>query len=93
MFSTMISQQHTIVQIIYGIAWSSAVSLTTFGAFVSVSLWMGEKQSDDDTFEDVIRREIEKLSPKQTRFLLWVVFICVLSWMIVLTPYVLAPFQ
>lgn len=93
MFSTMISQQHIIIQIIYGATWSLAVSLTTFGAFVSVSLWMGERQSDDDTFEDVIRREIEKLSPKQTRLLWIVVFICVLCWMIVLTLYVLAPFQ
>ena len=89
----MISQQHTIVQIIYGIAWSLAVSLTTLGAFVSVSLWIGEKQSDDDTFEDVINREFEKLSPKQRRFLLWVVFICVLSWMVVLLPCALAPFN
>lgn len=89
----MISQQHIIIQIIYGAAWSLAVSLTTFGAFVSVSLWMGERQSDDDTFEDVIRREIEKLSPKQTRLSWIVVFICVLCWIIVLTPYVVAPFQ
>lgn len=93
MFSVMISQQHTIIQIIYGIAWSVAVSLTTFGAFVSVAVWLSERQSDEDTFEDVINREFEKLLPKQRRFLLWVVFICVLSWMIVLTPYVLAPFN
>lgn len=93
MFSVMISHQHTIVQIIYGIAWSLAVSLTTFMAFVSVAVWLSERQSDEDTFEDIINREFEKLSPKQRRFLLWVVFICVLSWMIVLTPYVLAPFQ
>ena len=93
MFSVMISQQHTIIQIIYGIAWSVAVSLTTFGAFVSVAVWLGERQSDEDTFEDSINREFEKLLPKQRRFLLWVVFICVLSWMIVLTPYVLAPFN
>lgn len=93
MFSVMISQQHTIIQIIYGIAWSVTVSLTTFGAFVSVAVWLGERQSDEDTFEDTINREFEKLLPKQRRFLLWVVFICVLSWMIVLTPYVLAPFN
>lgn len=93
MFSVMISQQHTIIQIIYGIAWSVAVSLTTFGAFVSVAVWLGERQSDEDTFEYSINREFEKLLPKQRRFLLWVVFICVLSWMIVLTPYVLAPFN
>lgn len=89
----MISQQHIIIQIIYGAAWSLAISLTTFGAFVSVSLWMGERQSDDDTFEDVIRREIEKLSPKQTRLSWIVVFICILSWMIVLLPSALAPFN
>lgn len=88
----MISQQHIIIQIIYGVAWSLGVSLTTFGAFVSVSLWMGERQSNDDTFEDVIRREIEKLSPKQTRLLWIVVFICVLCWMIVLLLGALAPF-
>lgn len=93
MFSTMISQQHIIIQIIYGAAWSLAVSLTTFGAFVSVSLWMGERQSDDDTFEDVIGREIEKLSPKQTRLLWIVLFICVLCWIIVLLPGALAPFN
>ena len=93
MFSTMISQQHIIIQIIYGVAWSLAVSLTTFGAFVSVSLWMGERQSDDDAFEDVIRREIEKLSPKQTRLLWIVVFICVLCWIIVLLPGAFAPFN
>lgn len=89
----MISHQHATVQIIYGIAWSLAVSLTTFMTFVSVAVWLGERQSDEDTFEDIINREFEKLSPKQRRFLLWVVFICVLSWMIVLTPYVLAPFN
>lgn len=89
----MISQQHIIIQIIYGAAWSLAISLTTFGAFVSVSLWMGERQSDDDTFEDVIRREIEKLSPKQTRLSWIVLFICILSWMIVLLPSALAPFN
>lgn len=89
----MISQQHIIIQIIYGAAWSLAVSLTTFGAFVSVSLWMGERQSDEDTFEDVINREIEKLSPKQTRLLWILVFICVLCWMIVLLPGALAPFN
>lgn len=89
----MINQQHTIVQIIYGIAWSLAISLATFGAFVSVSLWMSERRLDDDTFEDVIRREIEKLSPKQTRLLWIVVFICVLCWMIVLLLGALAPFS
>ena len=90
---SMISQQHTIVQIIYNIAWSLAVSLTTFVAFVSVSLWMGEKQSNNDSFEDVTKREIEKLSPKQTRLLWIVLFICVLCWMIVLLLGALAPFN
>lgn len=90
---SMISQQHIIIQIIFTTAWILAVSLTTFIAFVSVSLWMGERQSDDDTFEDVIRREIEKLSPKQTRLLWIVVFICVLCWIIVLLPSALAPFN
>lgn len=90
---SMISQQHIIIQIIFTTAWILAVSLTTFIAFVSVAVWLGERQLDEDTFEDVINREFEKLSPKQRRFLLWVVFICVLSWMIVLTSYVLAPFR
>lgn len=90
---SMISQQHIIIQIIFTTAWILAVSLTTFIAFVSVAVWLGERQSDEDTFEDVINREFEKLLPKQRRFLLWVVFICVLSWMIMLTPYVVAPFQ
>lgn len=90
---SMISQQHIIIQIIFTTAWILAVSLTTLIAFVSVAVWLGERQLDKDTFEDVINREFEKLLPQQRRFLLWVVFICVLSWMIVLTPYVLAPFQ
>lgn len=90
---SMISQQHIIIQIIFTTAWILAVSLTTFIAFVSVAVWLGERQSDEDTFEDAINREFEKLLPKQRRFLLWVVFICVLSWMIVLAPYVLAPFN
>ena len=89
----MISQQHIIIQIIYGIAWSLAVSLTTFMAFVLVAVWLGERQSDEDTFEDVINREFEKLSPKQTRLLWIVAFTCVLCWMIVLLPGALAPFN
>ena len=89
----MISQQHIIIQIIFTTAWILAMSLTTFIAFVSVAVWLGERQSDEDTFEDVINREFEKLLPKQRRFLLWVIFICVLSWMIVLTTSVLASFQ
>ena len=93
MFSAMINQQHIIVQIIYGIAWSLAMSLTTFGAFVSVSLWMSERRLYDDTFEDVIKREIEKLSSKQTRLLWIVVFICTLCWIIVLLPGAFAPFN
>ena len=93
MFSIMISQQHIIIQIIFATAWILAMSLTTFIAFVSVAVWLGERQSDEDTFEDVINREFKKLLPKQRRFLLWVIFICVLSWMIVLTTSVLASFQ
>lgn len=93
MFSTMISQQHIIIQIIFTTAWILAVSLTTFIAFVSVAIWLGERQSDEDTFEDVINREFEKLSPKQTRLLWIVVFVCVLCWMIVLLPGALAPFN
>lgn len=93
MFSTMISQQHIIIQIIYGAAWSLAVSLTTFMAFVSVAVWLGERQSDEDTFEDVINREFEKLLPKQTRLLWIVVSICILCWIIVLLPSALVPFN
>lgn len=89
----MISQQHIIIQIIFTTAWILAVSLTTFIAFVSVVVWLGERQLDEDTFEDVINREFEKLSPKQRRFVVWVVFICVLSWMIVLLLGALAPFN
>ena len=90
---SMISQQHIIIQIIFTTAWILAVSLTTFIAFVSVAVWLGERQSDEDTFEDVINREFEKLSPKQTRLLWILVFICVLCWMIVLLPGALAPFN
>ena len=90
---SMISQQHIIIQIIFTTAWILAVSLTTFIAFVSVAVWLGERQSDEDTFEDVINREFEKLSPKQRRFLLWVVFICVSSCMIVLSLCALSSFQ
>ena len=67
---SMISQQHIIIQIIFTTAWILAVSLTTFIAFVSVAVWLGERQLDEDTFEDVINREFEKLSPKQRRFVL-----------------------
>lgn len=90
---SMISQQHIIIQIIFTTAWILVVSLTTFIAFVSVAVWLGERQSDEDTFEDVINREIEKLSPKQTRLLWIVLFICVLCWIIVLLLGALAPFQ
>lgn len=93
MFSIMISQQHIVIQIIFTTAWILTVSLTTFIAFVSVAVWLGERQSDEDTFEDVINREIEKLSPKQTRLLWILVFICVLCWIIVLLPGALAPFN
>lgn len=89
----MINQQHIIVQIIYGIAWSLAMSLTTFGAFVSVSLWISKRRSGDGTFEDVIKHEIEKLSPKQTHLLWIVILICILCWIIVLLPGALLPFS
>lgn len=59
MFSTVISQQHIIIQIIFTTAWILAVSLTTFIAFVSVAVWLGERQLDEDTFEDVINRELK----------------------------------
>lgn len=90
---SMISQQHIIIQIIFTTAWILAVSLTTFMAFVSVAIWLGERQSDEDTFEDVINREFEKLLPKQTRLLWIVVSICILCWIIVLLPGALAPFN
>ena len=90
---SMISQQHIIIQIIFTTAWILAVSLPTFIAFVSVAVWLGERQSDEDTFEDVINREFEKLLSKQRRFLLCVVFIYILSWMIVLLLGALAPFN
>lgn len=90
---SMISQQHIIIQIIFIIAWILAVSLTTFIAFVSVAIWLGERQSDEDTFEDVINREFEKLLPQQTRLLWIVVSICILCWIIVLLPGALAPFN
>ena len=92
MFS-MINQQHIIIQIIFTTAWILAVSTTTFVAFVSFAVWLGERQSDEDTFEDVVNREFEKLLPKQRRFLLWVVFICVLSCMIVLSLCALSSYQ
>ena len=90
---SMISQQHIIIQNIFTTAWILAVSLTTFIAFVSVAIWLGERQSDEDTFEDVINREFEKLLPKQTRLLWIVVSICILCWIIVLLPGALAPFN
>lgn len=90
---SMISQQHIIIQIIFTTAWILAVSLTTFMAFVSVAILLGERQSDEDTFEDVINREFEKLLPKQTRLLWIVVSICILCWIIVLLPGALAPFN
>ena len=93
MFSTMINQQHVVVQIIYGIAWSLAVSLTTLGAFVCMAICLSQHNPNDDaSCEVIIRRELDKLSPKQTRLLWIVVFICVLCWIIVLLPGALAPF-
>lgn len=88
----MISQQHIIIQIIYGIAWILAVSLTTFGAFVSFAVFLSKNRMNTYTFEEVIRREIDQLPLKQQRQLLILFFICVLCWMIALTPYVLLPF-
>ena len=90
---SMISQQHIIIQIIFTTDWILAVSLTTFVAFVSVAIWLVERQSDEDTFEDVINREFEKLLPKQTRLLWIVVSICILCRIIVLLPVALAPFN
>jgi hypothetical protein len=63
----MISQQHIIIQIIYGIAWILAVSLTTFGAFVSFAVFLSKNRMNTYTFEEVIRREIDQLPPKQQR--------------------------
>ena len=88
----MISQQHIIVQIIYVAAWIVAVSLTTFGAFVSFAVFLSKNRMSTYTFEEVIRREIDQLPPKQLRQLWILVFVCVSCWMIVLTPYVSVPF-
>ena len=88
----MISQQHIIIQIIYGIAWILAVSLTTFGAFVSFAVFLSKNRMNTYTFEEVIRREIDQLPLKQQRQLLTLFFICVLCWMIVLSPHVSLPF-
>ena len=88
----MISQQHIIVQIIYVAAWIVAVSLTTFGAFVSFAVFLSKNRMNTYTFEEVIRREIDQLPPKQLRQLWILVFVCVSCWMIVLTPYVSLPF-
>lgn len=88
----MISQQHIVIQIIYGIAWILAVSLTTFGAFVSFAVFLSKNRMNTYTFEEVIRREIDQLPPKQLRQLWILVFVCVSCWMIVLTPYVSLPF-
>lgn len=88
----MISQQHIIVQIIYATAWIFAVSLTTFGAFVSFVVFLSKNRMNTYTFEEVIRHEIDQLLPKQLRQLWILVFVCVSSWMIVLTPYVSLPF-
>lgn len=88
----MISQQHVIIQIIYGIAWILAVSLTTFGAFVSFAVFLSKNRMNTYTLEEVIRREIDQLPPKQLRQLWILVFVCVSCWMIVMTPYVSLPF-
>ena len=88
----VISQPHIVIQIVYGIAWILAVSLTTFGAFVSFAVFLSKNRMDTYTFEEVIRREINQLPLKQQRQLLILFFICVLCWMIVLLPYVSLPF-
>ena len=88
----MISQQHIIVQIIYVTAWIVVVSLTTFGAFVSFAVFLSKNRMSTYTFEEVIRREIDRLPLKQQRQLLTLVAICALCWMIVLLPYVSPPF-
>ena len=67
MFLTMISQQHIIVQIIYVAAWIVAARLTTFGAFVSFVVFLSKNRMSTYTFEEVIRREIDQLLPKQLR--------------------------
>lgn len=67
MLSMMIGHQHIIIQIIYGIAWSLAVILTTFGAFVSFVVFLSKNRMSTYTFEEVIRREIDQLLPKQLR--------------------------
>ena len=89
----MISQQHIIVQIIYVAAWIIAASITTFGAFVSFAVFLSKNRMNTYTFEEVIRREIDQLPPKQLRQLWILVSICVLCWIIVLTPLVFTPFQ
>ena len=89
----MISQQHIIIQIIYATAWSLAVSMTTFGVFVSFAVYLSERHSSDDNFEDVIKQTILELPPKQIRQFLIVVAICLLCWMIALLPFVLTSFQ
>ena len=88
----MISQQHIIVQIIYVAACIVAASLTTFGAFVSFAVFLSKNRMNTYTFEEVIRREIDQIPPKQLRQLWILVFVCVSCWMIVLTPYVSLPF-
>lgn len=88
----MISQQHIIIQIIYGIAWILAVSITTFGVFVSFAVFLLKNRMNTYTFEEVIRREIDQLPLKKQHQLLTLVFVCVSCWMIVLTPYVSLPF-
>lgn len=88
----MISQQHVVIQVIYATAWIFAVSLTTFGAFVSFAVFLSKNRMNTYTFEEVIRREINQLPLKQQRQLLILFVICVVCWMIVLSPYVSLPF-
>lgn len=94
MFSMMISQQHIIIHVIYGLAWSLAVSLTTFGAFVCMAICLSQHNPNDDaSCEEIIRRGLDKLSPKQKRQFFILVVAWSICWMIVLLPVVGAPFQ
>lgn len=94
MFSMMISQQHVIIQIIYGVAWSLAVSLTTFGAFVCMAICLSQHNLNNDvSCEDIIRRELDKLSLKQMRLFHILVAIWSICWMIVLLSFTLVSFQ
>lgn len=94
MFSMIISQQHIIIQVIHGLACSLAVSMTTFGAFVCTAICLSQYNPNDDALcEDIIRRELDKLSPKQMRLFYILVAIWSICWMIVLLSFTLVSFQ